>query len=851
MRFIEMADYNRSARLWWWTTALAGALVLVCAIADMRRLSNAELLGIALLTGVTLLAGMYPIRIPGTPAVITPSDIFIFLSALLFGTATATVVAAADVFAASCRGSKRWTSRLGSPATTAIAMLLSAQVFRLTLDSLNQWRQDNTSALLASMLVFALTHFLLTSLLLATTLALKQQTSVFRLWWANYSWAVLTYVASASAAGLIYLSIRQYGWGALLAAGPLVAVIFATCHFYSRQADEREKANRQRIEAAEEQARQAERHLQEMKLSEQRFHSAFDHAAIGMALVTPEGQWAQVNRSLCEIFGYAEAELLATNFQALIHPEDLEPVKRSLRHLLAGLETAIQAEHRYVHKLGHEILVSLSASVITDVETQQQRLIFQIQDVTARKQAEARLLHDAFHDGLTGLPNRVLFLDHLKLAMARAKRYQTRTYAVLFMDCDRFKIVNDSLGHLAGDELLVEIARRLEQTLRPGDTVARLGGDEFTMLLEDITDPEEALVVAERVQQGLKKPIRLNGTDIIVTASIGIAAGLASYQRPEEVLRDADTAMFQAKSLGRARTALFDQSMHARALTQLQVETDLHRAIERGELFVVYQPIVSLETARLAGFEALVRWRHPERGLVSPAEFIPVAEETGLILPVGEFVLNESCRQMKQWLAGLDQDSSLKVSVNLSGRQLAQDDVVGMVTRVLQRTGLDPRHLKLEITESVVMENIEQTIRTLEQLRALGISLSIDDFGTGYSSLSYLHRLPTDTLKVDRSFVIRMVENNENAEIVRTIITLARTLKMDVIAEGVETEAQLRQLQALGCQCGQGWLFSKPLEADAAGKLVRRGEEWTAFAVSSDQAALLQALTAQAGNYTM
>ena len=437
-------------------------------------------------------------------------------------------------------------------------------------------------------------------------------------------------------------------------------------------------------------------------------------------------------------------------------------------------------------------------------------------EVAERKQVEQQLLHNAFHDGLTGLANRALFMDHLQLALGRAQRHETYRFAVLFLDLDRFKVINDSLGHMAGDQLLVEIARRLETVMRPGDTVSRLGGDEFAILLDDLRDVCEAEAVAGRLQRELAASCNLVGHEVFTTASIGIALSSADYHRPEDLLRDADTAMYRAKKLGKARYEVFEQSMHARAMDLLGLERDLRGAVERGELFLQYQPIVSLDTGALRGFEALVRWQHPERGLIPPAKFIPIAEETGLILPIGRWVLGEACRQMRQWQLLSPADGQLPINVNLSGKQFMQPDLLDQIQAVLRETGLDPRSLKLEITESVVMDNIETATDTLEQLRALGVELGIDDFGTGYSSLSYLQRFPVGTLKIDRSFISRITESDGTAEIIRTIMKLAQTLGMDVVAEGVETEQQRAQLRALECESGQGYYFSMPMDRDAA-----------------------------------
>ena len=438
----------------------------------------------------------------------------------------------------------------------------------------------------------------------------------------------------------------------------------------------------------------------------------------------------------------------------------------------------------------------------------------------ALKESREHFRHAAFHDALTGLPNRLLLTDHLRLAIGRAKRHPGHTFALIFLDLDRFKYVNDSLGHAAGDQLLVATARRLEANMRPTDTVARLGGDEFAILLDGLEDEGDAVRVAERVQEELAAPFNLGGHEVFTTASIGITLSAPGYEQPESVLRDADTAMYRAKENGKARYELFDSVMHARAVERLRLENDLRRALERGEFLVHYQPVVALDAERVAGFEALLRWEHPERGLVAPMDFIPVAEETGMIVEIGQWVLRESCRQMREWQRRSFDNRLLTVSVNLSGKQFLQPNFIGSVKQILHETDLDPSRLKLEITESIMMENAEAASAVLVRLRALGVQLAIDDFGTGYSSLSYLHQFPVNTLKIDRSFVMRMGDSGENSEIVRAILTLAANLGMDVTAEGVETKGQLAQLKAMRCPYGQGYLFSKPMTAAAAGALI-------------------------------
>jgi len=407
--------------------------------------------------------------------------------------------------------------------------------------------------------------------------------------------------------------------------------------------------------------------------------------------------------------------------------------------------------------------------------------------------------------------------------MLRAKRRDKYLFAVLCLDLDRFKIVNESLTHTIGDQLLASISRRLEDCLRPGDTVARLGGDEFVVLLDDIADSTDAVVIADRIQAELQSPFNLNGHDIFTSASMGIALSSTGYERPEDLLRDADTAMYRAKSRGKARHEIFDKTMHVRAVDQLRLETDLRRAVERKEFLLHYQPIVLLKTGKITGFEALLRWQQPHRGLIMPGEIIPMAEETGLIIPIGQWVIEEACHQLQLWHKMYRSDPPLTISVNLSGKQFSQTDLIEQLARILAETGLDPACLKLEITESVVMENAEFAIPMLLQLKQLNLKLEIDDFGTGYSSLSYLHRFPIDALKIDQSFVSRITPAGENLEIIRTIISLGRSLNMSVIAEGVEKPEQRDHLKALGCHYAQGFLFSRPVDVDQATKLVLAG----------------------------
>jgi diguanylate cyclase (GGDEF)-like protein/PAS domain S-box-containing protein len=446
--------------------------------------------------------------------------------------------------------------------------------------------------------------------------------------------------------------------------------------------------------------------------------------------------------------------------------------------------------------------------------------VWSFRDVTARKSAELRLVHDAFHDALTGLPNRSLFTDLVARAIGRARRRSDYAFALLFLDIDRFKVVNDSLGHLTGDQLLIAIARRLERCVRPGDTVARLGGDEFTVLLDDITEAADATRIADRIQRELQLPFNISGQEVFTSASIGIAFSRTGYERSDDLLRDADIAMYRAKALGKARYEVFDAEMHARAVTQLQLETDLRRALDREEFRIHYQPLFSMATGAICGFEALMRWQHPQRGAVLPEEFVAAAEETGLIVLIGRAVLREACRQLHEWRVQFPQ-LALTMSVNLSGRQFRQPDLVDHIAQSLTAWELPPEALRLEITESTLIEHAHAASEMLTRLRSLGVKVDLDDFGTGYSSLSYLHTFEMDAIKVDRSFIMKIGEHGENSEIVRTIVGLARSLEMEVIAEGVERPEQAAILRSLGCDLVQGFLYAPPLSAEAARTLLK------------------------------
>ena len=680
-----MPDYNRLAALYWWVMATLGAATLLVALHQIIALPLDALAQVVGGIVIAMLAGMFPVRVPRSKHSFAAGEIFIFLLLLMHGPAAAALAAASEGFVGALRTSKRWTSRILTPAMAAVAMTASGA-----------WLQGagNATTIILAMMACALLYFVINTLLVAALpyLKRKQWPSAHELF-GHFGWIAITYVGSASVACLLFLTYRASGLAVLMAAAPIIAMLLSTLHFYFRHQAADEEVRKGRLDAAEREAELAARHM----------------------------------------------------------------------HALQQL---------------------------------------------------------AFHDALTGLPNRRAFHDQLADALDRLGREGTRQFGLMFLDFDRFKLINDSLGHAVGDEFLIQVARRIREQVRPFDVVARLGGDEFAVLVTDVTGERCAVMLAERLLETLRHPFDVMGHDITTSASIGITFSTIGYPTPADMLRDADTAMYKAKAAGKARYALFDNGLHREVSERLRLEGDLRRALAAGQLEAVYQPLLQLDIGRVTGFEALCRWQHPMLGEVSPTSFVPIAEDAGLITTLTDFMLRSACAQLREWQRRDARFAKLTVHVNVSGHDLAHPGFVARVMRALVEAHLEPQYLTLELTENILMERLEAALPMLLELRRLGVGLSVDDFGTGYSSLRHLSALPVTSLKIDRAFVGDLRHGADGATVMRAIVALGQSLGKTVIAEGIETDAQLAQVRLMGCTAGQGYLLSPPLDVKQVDRLL-------------------------------
>ncbi|MBL8180423.1 MAG: EAL domain-containing protein [Blastocatellia bacterium] len=766
---------------------------------------------ILILSALTVAMGSrITIQVPRFKSFISASETFIFVALLLYGGEVAVVLAVAEAFVTSWRVCNKKITVFFNAATHAIS--LSVVVLALKLTGFYTLEQLHGSpgylqSFVIVLSISALTHFLVNTSLASIYGSLRDSTPVWETWKSKYIWSFFTYFIGAVSAGMLVQLTAVMGFGIVVATFPVCFFVFMTYRMYMKNVE----ISMQQAEQAEQYAKILEEKSEALQESEGRFRSAFDYAPIGIGLLTSSGKWLKVNHALTEILGYTEADFLEMDFQSITLPEDLGLTLVKVHELLAGKIQNCQMEQRYVHKTGRTVWTSWSVSAASDTDSGQPNLIFQIQDITDKKIAQEKLEHDATHDALTGLPNRSLFMSRLSSALEKAHSTKNYRVSVLFIDLDRFKIVNDSLGHLIGDQLLKSISERLREGLRPSDLVARLGGDEFTILVEGTYDEREVTRIAERIQQKFGIPFELSGHEVYSSASIGILHASENHLTAQDMMRDADTAMYQAKRAGKARHAIFDEEMHRAAREVLRLETDLRRAVERNEFTVQYQPIYNLTTMDVEYIEALARWNHPTLGPISPGKFIPLAEEIGVIDRVCEQILRKVCVEIGSLNDRRRPDGNYGVGVNLSCRQFAQPGLVESICGILDETAFSAKNLKLEITESVFFEYPERAVDMLNKLRGLGVDIHIDDFGTGYSNLSYLMKLPISTLKIDRSFVSIVDDDGSNDKIVEAIIDLATNLGLRVIAEGIETVGQLERLRALKCEAGQGYYLAKPM----------------------------------------
>ncbi|MEP6850190.1 MAG: EAL domain-containing protein [Acidobacteriota bacterium] len=767
----------------------------------------------ALLAAFTIGVGSrITIQIPRFKSHISVSDTFIFLALLLYGGEAAIILSAVEALCSSWRFCNKKITVVFNASVMAIStttVVLTLKAFGLYSESQLHGFGPNLSKFFIALSLMAVAQFIVNTSVASIYDSIKSSIPLLETWTNKYVWTFLTYFIGATSAGLLVQLAASIGFGIIIATFPVILFVFLTYRMYL-----------QNIEMSIGQAEQAEEHAAVLKNqsdalreSEERFRSAFDHAPIGIALLSAAGKWLKVNHALCSILGYREDEFLSTDLDTVLFPEDQGRTTSKIREVLAGNVASWQEEQRYLHKSGRTVWTSWSVSSAGQTGAHPTNLILQLQDITDKKLAEEKLQHDATHDALTGLPNRALLMGKLSEALVKISSKPGYRVCVLFVDVDRFKYVNDSLGHVIGDQLLIKISQRLSECLRPSDMVARLGGDEFMILVEGNYEVPETVAIAERIQKKFGIPFELQGNEIYSSASIGILHASDKHLTSEDIMRDADTAMYQAKRAGKARHEIFDEGMHTAAIETLQLETDLRRSIEREELSVEYQLIFSLSTGFIGGVHALPRWDHPRLGTVSRRKFIDLAEEIGIIQQLGKLFLRKACKEIRNIQLERPSEPRLVLCANLMSSQLVQKDLLENIQKILADADFSPNDLSLEITDSVFFEQPQKAVDLLFRIRNLGIELKVGNFGTGYSNLNYLTQLPVSSLKIDRNFVRMIGQPEERGDLVRAVAMLARNLHLKVIAEGVETLEQLHELKLLGCDSAQGGLFGEPMNA--------------------------------------
>jgi diguanylate cyclase (GGDEF)-like protein/PAS domain S-box-containing protein len=806
-------DYNRAAAALWLALVVVGVAVILWAASGIHGLGTPAMREVMVSIVFVAATACFPVHVPRSKYSIVVADVFVFSLLWLHGAPAAVAAAAVEGLIGAWRNSRRLTSRLSTPAVAATAMFASAVLFEPAHSAMLAAGATDTPSRLAALCLVTLPYFALSTLPLLAIVAAKNSTRVsLRDWFDDYSWFGALLLASGLVAGVLSMNAAQFG--------PVVIGVAACVALFALLFVNRSLQHVEAQRAAQEGL--IEKAQREAMVNQQRFTEAFTHASLGMAIVGHDGAIVRANNAFCELLGLSPEAVLGMQFPSLMHPGDTELFQRCTERFAAGSDARVSVELRMQARGDGETWVSLHCGRFMDPAGDASCSIYQIHDITSRRHAEGQLHYIAYHDAVTDLANRNCFNERLTLAVERSRHDPGACFAVMFLDLDRFKVINDSLGHVAGNGVLREVACRLARELRPTDLLARLGGDEFAILVDNMHERQNVVALAGRLLAAMSQPLIVNGTELSPGASIGITFSDMAYRTVDEVLRDADLAMYEAKAAGRHRAAVFESGMHERVTRRLKLESELRRAIGGGQLSLVYQPLFDLEPRRLSGFEALARWVHPQHGNISPATFIALAEESGNISALTGWVLEEAVSALARWLARHPRCDDLAMHVNVSGRDIGSGALADQVAELLQRHGVPGRCLTLEITETTLMGNRSAAVEVLQKLRLLGVKFSIDDFGTGYSSLAYLGTLPIDSLKIDRSFVMGMQHNAHNVEIVRAVLNLGQTLGKKVIAEGVETAEQLDTLARLGVPVGQGYLLSRPLAAYAVEELLAR-----------------------------
>jgi diguanylate cyclase (GGDEF)-like protein/PAS domain S-box-containing protein len=811
---IDMHDYPPAAKAVWLTAALLGTIVIVMSAVSVVRLPL-DLLAQFLLGGVcAVVAAFFPIKKPGTSEAFSASDLFLFLVLCVVGPAAAVLATAVESFAAAVRSSKRWTSRLGTPAICAFSMAMAAWGYQSVLQITQQAQWSAAEGVLIALLVASSIYFFLHNLAIEVIWRLKaRQVVQLRSWFLDSYWHWVMLAAASLLAGLLYLTVGRMGVAALLVAAPVVVLASSSLHYYFGT-----------VQANMLQLQTSEQHLKALAASEEKFHKAFDKAAIGLALIDEDLQLVQANEAFGAITGEFTKRGVARSVKQYLSPESWRNFNDAYALWRQDSSRPFTQELRIECVQPQECWVHATLSVFETDDQGKRSLILQINDVTARRQSESQLQFLVFHDTLTSLKNRPFLMEALQNAIALASRDAQFQYAVVMLDFNRFKMINDSLGHAAGDELLVKVAARLRANVREHDVVARLGGDEFAILLQRFAQDHDALELTQRLARSIAEPLTIAGLETSVTASFGITFGRFGYTRSDDALRDADLAMYEAKRSGTNQTVVFSGAMHEKVSRSLRVETDLRLALRHQQFSLALQPVWSYVQGRPIGFEALIRWNHPTQGWQMPSEFIHVANETGLIDQIGQWVATETLLALRKMIhkAGPNKAQHPVAAINVSPRQLAGGTFAAWLIGQVKSVGIAPAQIVIELTEQALADAKGYIIDELRRLRDAGFNIALDDFGTGYSSLSHLQNIPANIIKLDRAFTQRMTAQPRDREIAAAIVALAHSVGMQVCAEGIETAEQFEAARALGCESAQGYYIGRPEmynEAQPAGEL--------------------------------